>query len=184
MTVSVGFRAPSIHEIINGVVSDALANTDEVARYCDPDLRAQAPGEIAPAAIDKLKRYITDHIASPERIESWLGRYVTESYCDVELSRSTRTPNVSALRRAITSGCSIIRTEGARCAYVRGAKRGEIRLYANGERMDLSGVAAALACEVADRVVVPADRAKQFIGDTSALTLLSSLIRRGLVVVE
>lgn len=184
MTVSVGFRAPSIHEVINGLVTDALANTDEALRYCDPDLREQAPGEISPAAIEKLKNYITEHVASSERIESWLGRYVTESYCDVELNENKKAPNVSALRRGISAGGAIIRTEGARCAYVKGTKSGEVRFYANGERSDLSGAAAALACEIADRVVIPPDRAKLLARDTSALTLLSSLVRRGLVIVE
>lgn len=184
MTVSVGFRAPSIHEIINGVVTDALANTDEALRYCDPELFPQAPGEITAAAIEKLQRYISEHVASSARIESWLGRYVTESYCDVELNESKKAPNVSALRRAITTGSAIIRVEGARCAYVKGAKRGEVRFYANGERSDLTGAAAALACEVANRVVIPADLATSLIRDTAALTFLSSLVRRGLVIVE
>lgn len=184
MTVSVGFRAPSIHEIINGIVTDALANTDEALRYGDPELQAQAPGEIAPAAIEKLKGYITKHLASSEQIESWLGRYVTESYCDVELYKRKKSPNTQELRRAINSGSTIIRAEGARCAYVRGAKSGEIRFYANGERLDLTGAAATLASEVADRVIIPADHARSLVRSDSALNLLSSLIRRGLVVVE
>jgi 50S ribosomal protein L16 3-hydroxylase len=184
MTVSVGFRAPSISELINGVVTDALANVDDALRYSDPDLSAQSPGEIAPAAIEKLKSYITKHVASSERIEAWLGRYVTESYCDVELRTKRRAPNSSALKRAINSGCAIIRAEGARFAYVNGTKRGEIHFYANGERTDLTGSAAALACEIADRVVIPADRAKTLLRDKSALDLLSSLIGRGLVLVE
>ncbi len=184
MTVSVGFRAPSVHEIINGIVTDALSNTDDTLRYCDPELLPQAPGEITSAAIKKFKGYITEHLASSERIESWLGRYVTESYCDVEFQQRKKTPNPRQIRQAIAAGGTIIRTEGARCAYVKGAKRGEIRFYANGERFDLAATAADLAIEVANRVIIPADRARPLIQSAAALNLLSSLIRRGLVVVE
>ncbi len=184
MTISVGFRAPSIHEIVNGVVTDTLASTDESLRYSDPELMSQAPGEITPAAIQKLKNIITDHVATDARIESWLGRYVTESYCDVSLHESKKAPTLAAIRSAIKRGGCIIRAEGARCAYVRSNKMGSIRFYANGECSDLTGKAAILACLVADRVATPSELVRPLIEDKASMTLLCDLIRRGLVVVE
>lgn len=184
MTISVGFRAPSIHEIINGIVTETLASTDESLRYSDPELRSQAPGEIAPGAIQKLKGLITEQVASDARIESWLGRYVTESYCDVSLNEREKAPSATAIRSAIKRGGTIVRAEGARCAYVRSSKKGAIRFYANGERQDLTGTAAALACEIADRVTLPSEIALPLLKDRAAMTLLCDLIRRGLIVVE
>lgn len=184
MTISVGFRAPSIHDIINGVVTDALANSDESARYTDPELRSQAPGEITAETISKLKRVIIDHVANDARIESWLGRYVTESYCDVSLRETKRSPSASTIRNALKRGGILVRTEGARFAYARTTKQNAIRFYANGERSDLSGAAAAVARQIADRVAVPGELALPLIRDVRAVSLLSSLIRRGLIVIE
>ncbi len=184
MTISVGFRAPSIHDVINGVVTDALANTDEALRYNDPELKSQPPGEISEAAIQKLRSIITEHVASDTRIESWLGRYVTESYCDVSLHESKKAPTATAVRGAIKRGASAVRAEGARCAYVRADKKGSIRFYANGERRDLSGATAALACEIADRVVTPPEIILPLIKEKNPIAFLCDLIRRGLIVVE
>ncbi len=184
MTVSVGFRAPTIHEIINGVVTEALTQGDDSARYGDPELACQAPGEITAETIQKLKRLIAEQVTKEETIEAWLGRYVTESYCDVTLNETKRAVNITATRRAIQKGCAIIRTEGARFAYVRGNKKQPLRFYANGERLDLSGKAANLAIEIADRITVPSDIARTLFADKGASELLGSLIRRGLVVIE
>lgn len=184
MTVSVGFRAPTIHEIINGVVTEALTQGDSSERYGDPELNCQPPGEITAQTIQKLKRLVTEQVAKNDTIEAWLGRYVTESYCDVTLNETKRAPNISAIRKAIKSGSNIIRAEGARFAYVRGDKRQPLKFYANGERVELLGKAAALAIEIADRITVPSDIAQTLLSDKQACELLSSLIRRGLVVIE
>jgi 50S ribosomal protein L16 3-hydroxylase len=196
MTISVGFRAPSIHDLVNGVVTEALSTGDESKRYCDPDLSPQAPGEITPETIKKIKGIITEQVANDSLIESWLSRYVTESYCDVELNAKRKAPKLSVIRKAISDGAEIARAEGARCAFVRTsnkseataknkkAKASEIRFYANGERFDLGGKAALLAAEIANRVVVPNDIAKPLVKDAKAAALLAELIGRGIVVLE
>jgi 50S ribosomal protein L16 3-hydroxylase len=196
MTISVGFRAPSIHDLVNGVVTEALSTGDESERYCDPELSPQAPGEITPETIKKIKGIITKQVANDSLIESWLSRYVTESYCDVELNAKRKAPKLSVIRKAISDGAEIARAEGARCAFVRTsnkseataknkkAKASEIRFYANGERFDLGGKAALLAAEIANRVVVPNDIAKPLVKDAKAAGLLAELIGRGIVVLE
>jgi len=196
MTISVGFRAPSIHDLVNGVVTEALSTGDESKRYCDPELSPQAPGEITPETIKKIKGIIAEQVANDSLIESWLSRYVTESYCDVELNAKRKAPKLSVIRKAISDGAEIARAEGARCAFVRTsnkseataknkkAKASEIRFYANGERFDLGGKAALLAAEIANRVVVPNDIAKPLVKDAKAADLLAELIGRGVVVLE
>ncbi len=184
MTISVGFRAPSIHEIVNGVVTDALTHGDESERYSDPELQNQAPGEITDETIKKIKGIITEQVASDERIESWLGRYVTESYCDVKLNPKRKPLTASQVRRAIARGCSVVRAEGARYAYLRGKRPGTIKLYANGERSELTGSAALLGREIADRVVVPPEITQPLIKDAKAVGLIQDLVRRGLIVLE
>lgn len=188
MTMSVGFRAPTIHDIINGVVTETLTQGDESERYGDPELKSQLPGEIAPSAIKKIKKFILEQVAQEERIESWLGRYMTESYCDVELQENSRAPSSSTIHKAIHRGASIVRVEGARCAYVRatepGVKKGAIRFYANAEKFELSGTTAQLACLIADRVTTPSELAFPLLKEKASLSFLGDLIRRGLVVLE
>ena len=77
MTISVGFRSPSIHDILNGVVASGLVNTDESRRYVDPDLKPQAPGEISRDAISKIKAEISKVLLSDVVISVWLGHSIT-----------------------------------------------------------------------------------------------------------
>lgn len=184
MTISVGFRAPSINELINGVVTDALAQNDDSIRYGDPELKPQAPGEIPKDTIQKIRGILAKELLSEKRIEDWLGRYVSESYTDVKLEATRKPLSAATLRKQIKEAQAIVRTEGARCVYMQGAKKSEIIFYADGERYELSGIAASIATAIADRVVNPVASLRKQLTDSKALEFLGQMIQRGLVVLE
>lgn len=184
MTISVGFRAPSIHELINGVVTEALTATDESVRYCDPDLTVQAPGEITHASIQKIKGYIAEQVLSDARISDWLGRFVSETYPDVKLARTRKAPNAAAIRKSLRGAELLVRAEGARCAYIQGTRKGEIVFFADSERFELRGKAAQLAMLVANQIAVPIQKISPLLTDKAAMELLGKLMQRALVVFE
>jgi 50S ribosomal protein L16 3-hydroxylase len=184
MTISVGFRAPSTSEIINGIVTDALAAADDTIRYRDPELRAQAPGEIPAQTITKIQKMLEQELLSKERITEWLGRYVSESYSDVTLSQSRKPLSAAALRTTLQTASTLVRAEGARCVYMQGAPKGALVFYANGERFDLDGAAAALAKLIADSVVVPLEQVRRYATARAAGAFLSTMIQRGIIVID
>lgn len=181
MTISVGFRAPKVHEIMNALVTKALAAGDENVRYSDPDLKPQAPGEISREAIAKIQDLIQRELLSSETIQDWLGTFTTEPYCDVELPKRSRRMTVSKLRTRIAQVDSLSRSEGARLAFIRTGKN-SIDFFVNGEKMSLSGRSASLAERLANQVVVPSKDIKAFVSDTRAATLLCSLMEKGIIV--
>jgi 50S ribosomal protein L16 3-hydroxylase len=183
MTISVGCRAPSVNEIINGVVTNALIQSDESARYTDPDLRPQAPGEISADAVAKLKKTIEQALLSDEFLSEWLGRHVTDPYSDVDLKAHAENIAPGKVAATVKGALALVRTEGSRLAYVKG-KKGEIAFYVNGDRENLSGKAALLAQELANRIVVPSEIIKPFLGDKKCQRLLASLISTGALVIE
>jgi 50S ribosomal protein L16 3-hydroxylase len=184
MTISVGFRAPSIHELINGVVTEALTSTDESARYSDPDLTPQLPGEITAKSIDKIRGYISEQILSEERIADWLGRFVSETYPDVKLARSRKTPSIAAIRKQLRQAELLVRAEGARIAFIRGKGRGEVTLFADSERFNLRGKAAQLGIQLANQISVPIKGIAPLLKDKAALQLFAQLLQRGVVVCD
>ncbi len=183
MTISVGFRAPTIHEVMNGLVSKVLAEGDETLRYSDPDLRVQRPGEIAPNAIAKIKHAVEREMLSPSFISDWLGQYITEPYCDVELQRSKKALTAAQLTSRLRHATAVVRAEGARFAYVRGSGS-SITLYVNGQRHELSGRAAALGEVVADKVLNPAQEIVKFCSDKKAAALLGQLLAEGALIID
>ena len=183
MTVSVGCRAPSANEIINGVVTSALAQSDETARYSDPDLTAQAPGEIAPSAVAKVRATLEKALLSDEFLGEWLGRFTTDPYSDVDLKAHATKVAPTKIASVIKKAVALTRTEGSRLAFTRGPK-GSISFYANGDRERLSGKAARLAEELANRLVVPAAVVQPYMGDKRCRELVASLLSTGAILVE
>jgi 50S ribosomal protein L16 3-hydroxylase len=183
MTVSVGFRAPTVHEIMNSLVSKAMSEGSETLRYSDPDLKAQKPGEISPAAIKNIRTAVEKEMLSDSFITDWLGSFTTEPYGDVEFERMAKTPAPTVVKRALENAVTLSRAEGARFAYVRG-DGGSITFYANGQRSELSGKTAKVAMLVSDQVTIPTDAIRKLAPDSKALSFLASLVGSGVLVFE
>lgn len=83
MTYSIGFRAPSRAELVEGWgahVADALEDKPDAAadRYADPDLPLQDhSGEITPAALDRLHALTLEALADRAAFARWFGQMNT-----------------------------------------------------------------------------------------------------------
>lgn len=183
MTISVGFRAPTNSEILNSVVASALSQIDEQARYSDPDLVSQSPGEIPAAALRKISQTIQHTIGSESFVGDWLGRFATESYDDVNLEATAHPVSPAQVRSELKNASFVVRAEGARLAYIRSG-RSSIAFFANGERQELRAKAAQCAELLADHVVLPAEKLVPLLGDLSVRKLLSALLSAGAIVLE
>lgn len=183
MTISVGCRAPTVNEIINGVVTNALIQSDDTLRYSDPELVAQAPGEIAPAAIKKIKSQLEKALTSEEFLGEWLGRFVSDPYTDVRLEDHAEKVPANKVKSTLKGALALVRTEGSRFAFIKG-KGTSIQFYVNGDRTDLSGKPAALAQVLANHLVVPTEMVQSYLNDKGCLALLSTLLSTGAVVIE
>lgn len=184
MTISVGFRAPSINELVNGIVTDALAQNDDSIRYSDPELKPQAPGEIPKHTIQKIRSILSKELLSERRIEEWLGRYVSESYTDVKLQALRKPMSTAALRQKLKSAELIVRAEGARCVYMHGEKKGAVVFYADAERFELVGAAGQVASAIANQVVNQVSSLRKQLTDAKALAFLGQMAQRGILVLE
>jgi 50S ribosomal protein L16 3-hydroxylase len=182
MTISVGFRSPSLGEIVNGVVSSALVGCDETVRYTDPDLTAQAPGEISQSAIAKIKGEVQRSLLSDDNITQWLGESTTEPYNDVDLSAASLSVKPGQITKLLKEAEQIVRTEGSRLAYVK--TRGGVAFFANGTRHDLKGRSSQLAKILADRITVPVEAIRPFSADSGCKKLLAALLGSGAIVLD
>jgi ribosomal protein L16 Arg81 hydroxylase len=168
---------------MNGLVSKAMSEGSETLRYSDPDLKAQKPGEISPAAIKELKAAVEKEMLSDSFITDWLGSFTTEPYCDVEFERMAKTPAPAVIKKALENASTLSRAEGARFAYVRG-DGGSIIFYANGQRSELGGKVAKVAMLIADQVTIPTDAIRKLTPDAKALSFVASLVGGGLLVFD
>lgn len=177
MTYSVGFRAPSRAELVehwSEALVDAMPDED---RYADPDLARQAnPGEIAPAAIDRLHGLVTAALADRDAFARWFGQYSSSpKYPDTDW-RPEEPMEAGDVAAMLAEGAALCRNPASRFSFVR---QGDgLLLFVDGKCFDCEGDTVALAEMVCAQDHVTLDPSD------AGLTLLTALVNQGSLAFE
>lgn len=176
MTYSVGFRAPSIRDIVDGIATTALEDLKEDERYQDSLKSLEAPrGEVPQAAIQQLQDMLRAAITDESVVSTWLGEYVTErKYPDLELLGEDATDWVVQ----INEGECLVRNPASRFAYTRS---GSCRLFVDGLAYECSLL---LAQELADKDEICSERLVELAEDGQVKKVIVSLIENGALIFE
>ena len=178
MTYSIGFRAPSRAELIDGWSESLLDALTEDDRYTDPALPVQDnPGEITPAALSRLHAMATSGLLDLDGFARWFGQHSTRPrYPEVDW-QAEQPMSGDELAEAVMAG-PLMRNPAARFSFVRQGDAATL-LFVNGRCIPCNGPAAALAERICARdnlVVEPTT-----IADPAAAELLLALINEGVV---
>ncbi len=77
LTYSIGFRSPSISELLGDLATEMLAQERDLY-YSDPPLRPElASEEIAPEFIDQVKAHLHKVLDDDEFLADWFARFMT-----------------------------------------------------------------------------------------------------------
>lgn len=177
VTYSIGFRAPSVSELLQGAVSNALSSMDESRRYSDRDLTAAHPGELTPYVLRKVESELRGALPSGEDLALWFGQYVTEPHDDDVESPPPQRFTASQLKRAIAAAGSLQRAEGTRATYIR--LRDRIALFVNGYDHPLPRAALSVAKALTGSVRISSGVVLPLLTDRAASRLLVELVNRG-----
>lgn len=174
ITVSIGFRAPAIAEVLDGYAAHIAARLSDTRRYRDPDPDAAQtghPGEIDPATLQRLLDQVRAEF-SVAAFADWFGEFVTLPRYPPDADAT----DADVTRRALVAGARVMPRRDARFAFV--DTDSGLLLFANGARFPCPRSARAFIeglCE--GRVVAAVDVAAQ-------APLLAELARLGCVDVE
>lgn len=116
LTYSVGFRAPSIRDIVDGVTTSALEHLTEDQRYMDSIATLAAKrSEISLESVNQVKVMLLEALSDERLLSSWLGNYVTErKYPDQE----NRSCSLDDYFHRLSSGDILMRHPASRFAYI------------------------------------------------------------------
>jgi 50S ribosomal protein L16 3-hydroxylase len=130
MTLSIGFHAPSQHELIYDWVESVSNSPEFKQRYNDKSRLLQThSAEISQYDIDQLSKLILEGIdAKKETLSLWLGKYLTETKGDSALNVETK---IQQSQETQPSTSNYHRKSWLRLAYIE-AKEG-IHFFADGE---------------------------------------------------
>ena len=129
MTLSIGFHAPSQHELIYNWVESVSNSPEFKQRYHDKRRQLQQhSAEISQYDIDRLSQLILEGLNSKkETLSLWLGKYLTETKGDAALNLETKVSQ----QEIQSSTLYFQRKNWLRLAYIE-AKDG-MHFFADGE---------------------------------------------------
>ncbi len=179
MTYSIGFRAPSRSELIEGWCDDLVTELSDDDRYADPGLPAQAnPGEISADAIAALYGLIAEKLADRQAFARWFGGYTTAPKYP-ELDWQPDAPiSIDEVREAIAVGTPLSRNPASRFSFIR--QGGDaVLLFVDGECFECDGATGALAERLCsgERVMIDPELSHA----EAAMELVETLLNQGSV---
>lgn len=138
MTYSVGFRAPSIADLIEGMVDEVLQPLTEDHRYKDSAPRVpRHAGEISTDVFRDLQQQLQQLFSRPELLRHSFGKTMTRRRYPMELHMDDLEPldNIAALRELWSQYGVLYKTPGSRFAYCAPdeSKQTTLELYVDGE---------------------------------------------------
>ena len=138
MTFSVGFRAPSEANILQGFTDHIIDQLTEEARYTDENISdaSSQTAFIDETTIKRLKAIISNHLNNEVALKSWFAQHMTESKYP-ELHEPLEDPlEWEDVEPFFTNDNLICQNETTRWAYFKDQQ--QTKLFVNGEPVRLS----------------------------------------------
>ncbi|MBW7470168.1 cupin domain-containing protein [Marinobacter sp. F4218] len=183
ITLSVGFRAPTIDDILTGFTDFLCGQSDASDHLNDPELQVQDnPGTIQPAVIDKLDAILREKLGDRRQLSLWFGQYATAPKNMDIVVPAEEPASTEEFAGAIRAGEQLRWNEGSRFAYY--DFDDETALFVDGEQYLLKGDARPMAALLCAGARIDSAQLARFADDGALLGLLCTLYNQGSVYFE
>lgn len=152
MTYSIGFRAPSMQEVLTGIRDKVCEVENEKHRFSSPsDHEEPHHAEIHHSDISYLQNELRAMIDQPDLLANWLGTYMSDvKYPEFHADLNQKETDAS-LQDAL-QGVPFFRPGDARISYYLSAQGDHIQLYCNGSQIELDVTLEPLIHAICDQV--------------------------------
>jgi 50S ribosomal protein L16 3-hydroxylase len=172
MTWSIGSRAPSTADLLQGLGEWLAFTDDEGGWYSDPGLKpVKRAGEMDLNALDDLRKLMMAGIGDSKALNNYLAAFMSRfrlAHDPVPPAQMTRP---ESLQRALRDGALLLRNPWTRLTWIETAEGA--RLFAAGQPFDCTTNLAERLCQ-SNQTEVQTDRL-----DTESLETLTGLINSG-----
>jgi len=183
MTYSVGFRAPSRHELIESFASRIAAGIPESERYADPDLAPdEAEGSlIGPGALARARRALgpLGRSVGEEDLAEWFGATLTEPKAWLHPGTDAR-PSPGDVAERLAGGGGLVRHGMALLARARVGETAFV--FACGAAWRLPSELWEVASALVEQPGLDAAALGSALDDPRVLSLLADLVAAGALV--
>ncbi|REC94452.1 cupin domain-containing protein [Kushneria indalinina] len=118
MTFSVGFRAPSVDEMVTSWADYLGEQLDESSRYHDPDLEAAHDSAlIDDTTLARVREQMLTALDNPEQMAQWFGRTMTQVKYPDQLMPPMTPASEETLLSGLSEGDQLEPAPGSRLAW-------------------------------------------------------------------
>ena len=181
MTFSVGFRTPTVAELLTAYLDEVASQLSEHQRYHDPDLQPQAhPGEISAEARARVRGILRGALADDDAIDQWFGRYITESKSGLMAPAPERPLTADEFRAQLRDAGELRRSEYARFSFIDGGGEG-VTLFVDGQAWPLPATLAGPVAQLCDRRTIASRQLAAALHEPQFVNLLTELYNCGYI---
>ena len=171
MSWSIGSRAPSAADLLQGLGEWRAVSDNEGGRYTDPDLKAAVrPGEISNFEMTKLKHFMRDAIENGKGLDAFLTSFMSRFRLAHEPVAPPQLVSLEDLKSSMKNGHSLQRNPWTRITWTECS--GRASLFASGQAYNCSVVLAESLSQAGNIGLEPK------VLDTSSLDTLVQLINK------
>jgi 50S ribosomal protein L16 3-hydroxylase len=178
VTYSIGFRTPSVAEILEELSAALAQDLPPDLRYVDthPRVPAQA-GELTAEVAEQLVQLLQQPLQNRGRLLRWFGRSMTSAKYP-ELSNASAEPlSCAELMRELEAGEVLLRNPASRLAWARQEDGAE--LYADGHLLPCSPALLPLLPALCDPFTEPLDWLDAWLASAEGRQLITDLFNHG-----
>ncbi|MDX1548023.1 MAG: cupin domain-containing protein, partial [Rhodothermales bacterium] len=184
MTYSIGFRAPTQAELLEGFAAFAADAADPHARYADPALdRPTHVGDLPAPTRRAIRDLLRRALADDDAIDRWFGRYVTEPRRGLYAAPLGEPVEPGELAAMLAEGLRLRRAAVAAFAFFE-EDGGGARLFAGGAEYALHPDLAWAAPLITGTIPLTAAALGHRLEDPDFLGLLAELVNEGHLIVD
>ena len=172
MTWSIGSRAPSGADLLQGLGEWLAFSDDEGGRYTDPGLEAVSrAGEIDHRALQNLRKLMLAGLEESQNLHNYLAAFMSRFRLAHDPMPSPVSVQPESLLKALQTGARLLRNPWTRLTWIENTSGA--RLYAAGQAYDCSIELAERLCEWEQ------PRISAAMLDQASLHTLTNLINNG-----
>jgi 50S ribosomal protein L16 3-hydroxylase len=179
MTCSVGFRAPSLQEML-AAWSDELIQQTPTRRYRDAGLSLQkAHGEIMTPALTQISSALNRFLSQPEEMQHrWFGRFISEPKSHLEVDPLETPVTTEDFHSRLNASKGLRRNGWSRMAFIRGNADVDY-LFVNGEEFPVKRGLHGFIETLTDSRSIDLETLRPFLHDAVHLNTLTELFNLG-----
>lgn len=172
MTWSIGSRAPSMADLLQGWGEWLAFSDHQGGRYTDADLQASArAGEIDHAALQNLRKLMLEGIDANQNLDNYLAAFLSRFRLAHDPMPPPATLSTEEILDVLKGEARLHRNPWTRLTWIENAQGA--RLYAAGQAYDCNVQLAESLCETAQPLI------KAGVLDQASLETLTKLVNNG-----